>query len=137
MELIVVIGIIAVLTVIVVANVNPRKNLADARNAQRESDVLTLLNAIHQYLVDKGDLPSTIPLVTMTELCKSGNAGLPCSNGVRLEVLSGTYLVAVPVDPLAPSTGTGTRYWIAKDTRGRVTVIAAYAEENKSIYMTR
>jgi type II secretory pathway pseudopilin PulG len=137
MELIVSIGIIGVLAVIVIINVNPTKNLANARNAQRESDVLTLMNAVHQYLVDKGDLPATIPVVAMKEVCKSGDAGFLCDGGVRLEMLSGTYLSGIPTDPLAPSTGTGTRYWMAKDTRGRVTVIAAYAEDGKSIFLTR
>lgn len=137
MELIIVIGIIAVLALIVAANINPTKNLAEARNSQRRSDVGVLMNATHQYLLDTGALPTTIPLVTLKEICKGGAAGLPCSNGVRLTVLSGTYLAGIPVDPLAPLTGTGTRYYISKDTLGRVTIVSAYAERNESIFLTR
>ena len=94
MELIIVIGIIAVLCLIVVANVNPTKNLAEARNAQRRSDVGTIMNAVHQYLLDTGGLPTAIPIVSMREICKGGNNGLPCSGGVTLDVLvsSGRYL---------------------------------------------
>ena len=137
MELIICIGIIAVLAVVVIANVNPTKNLAAARNAQRESDILTIMNAVHQHLVDKGSLPSTIPIVTMKEVCRTGDEGAACSYGVRLEMLSGTYLKSLPMDPLASATGTGTRYYMAQDTRGRVTIIAAYAELGKSIYLIR
>jgi prepilin-type N-terminal cleavage/methylation domain-containing protein len=136
-ELLISIAIIAVLAVVVVANINPTKNLADSRNAQRESDVIVVMNSVHQFLVDSGNLPDTIPLVTMKEICKTGTDGDPCAEGVKLDMLSPDYVKQVPIDPLAPATGTGTRYWIARDSRGRVTVIAAFAELNKNIFLTR
>lgn len=136
MELIIVIGIMAVLAVIVVTSVNPTKNLTDARNAQRESDVIVIMNAVHQYLLDTGALPDTVPYIQMKQICRTGSAGLPCSNGVLLGMLEGAYFASVPVDPLV-ATGTGTQYWIARNSGNRVTVIAAYAEGNKSIFITR
>lgn len=136
-ELLVVLAIMAVLAVVVIANINPSKNLADARNAERESDVVVIMNSVHQFLLDTGSLPNGIPIVTMKEICKSGPTGLPCGNGVRLDQLVGTYVAAVPQDPLAPKTGTGTSYWIARDTLGRITIIAAYSERNQNIFMTR
>ena len=136
-ELLLVIAIMALLMFVTLLALNPTKQLADARNAQRQSDVNVLINATHQYLVDHDALPGQIPLSTSKEICRTGNAGLPCTNGVRLEELSGTYIAEVPHDPLAPTTGTGTRYWIVRDPADRVTVIAPYAERNKNIYMTR
>lgn len=136
MELIIVIGIMAVLAVIVVTSVNPTKNLTDARNAQRESDVIVIMNAVHQYQLDTGDLPDTLPYLTMKQICRTGSKGLPCSGGVLLPMLEGTYFASMPVDPLVTS-GTGTQYWITRNSGRRVTVIAAYAEGNKSIFITR
>ena len=51
-ELLLVIGIIAILASIVIVAINPTKQLADARDAQRRSDVNTVLNAVYQYAID-------------------------------------------------------------------------------------
>ncbi len=136
-ELLLVIAIMAVLMFVTILALNPSKQLADARNAQRQSDVNAIINAAHKYLVDHDALPVDIPLGTSEEICRTGDEGLPCAHGVRLEMLSGTYVAELPRDPLAPVTGTGTRYWIVKDAAGRMTVIAPYAERGKSIFMSR
>ena len=47
-ELLLVIGIIAILASIVIVAINPTKQLADARDAQRRSDVNTVLNAVYR-----------------------------------------------------------------------------------------
>lgn len=51
-ELLIVIGIIAILAAVVIVAVNPSKQFAQARNAQRESNVSTILNAIGQVIAD-------------------------------------------------------------------------------------
>lgn len=136
-ELLLVIAIMAVLMFVTIIALNPSKQLADARNAQRQSDVNVIINALHQHFVDHDTLPPGIPVGVTKEICKTGSEGLPCANGVRLEALSGTYIAELPRDPLAPPTGTGTRYWITQDSLGRVTVVAPYAERGKNISMTR
>ncbi len=131
-ELLLVIGIIAILAAIVIVAINPTKQLGDARNAQRRSDVNTILNAVYQYAIDhNGSLPSSIS-TTVTEICVTDAAS--CTGGVDLDVLTGSYLVKVPADPQA--SGTGTDYTIVRAANGRVTV-AAPSAENATITVTR
>ena len=135
-ELLLVIGIIAILAAIVIVAINPTKQLGDARNAQRRADVNTVLNAVYQYSIDNnGNLPSTI-LTSATKICKSG-VNVSCTGGVSLNMLTGSYIVAVPSDPQT-ATATGTNYTIFKDaTSKRITVAAPGAEQGASITVTR
>lgn len=57
-EILLVIGIIAVLATVVIVALNPAQRFADARNARRLSDIQSILSATQQYIVDnKGVLP--------------------------------------------------------------------------------
>jgi prepilin-type N-terminal cleavage/methylation domain-containing protein len=126
-ELLLVIGIIAILASIVIVAINPTKQLGDARNAQRRQDVNTVLNAVYQYSIDKkGALPTGIA-ATDKGICVTGAA--TCVNGIDLTVLTqtGTYLVKIPSDPKA-TTATGAGYNIRKDANGRLTVTAPLTE---------
>ena len=68
-ELLLVIGIIAILAVAVFVALNPAKRFADARDARRESDVETILSALHQYNIDqKGVFPTDFPLLSHQEM---------------------------------------------------------------------
>jgi prepilin-type N-terminal cleavage/methylation domain-containing protein len=98
-ELLLVIGIIAILASIVIVAINPTKQLGDARNAQRRSDVNTILNAVYQYAIDhNGTLPTGITTVTK-HICATG-AGTTCdTSGISLDVLTGSYIVKLPHDP--------------------------------------
>ena len=138
-ELLLVIGIIAILASIVIVAINPTKQLADARNAQRRSDVNTVLNAVYQYAIDNnGTLPGCLPSAvvgTTYNVCLSNNC-TGVTNGCNLAALTGTYIVSIPVDP-SGATGNDTRYDIAKDANSRVTVTAASAEQGDTITVTR
>jgi len=135
-ELLLVIGIIAILAAIVIVAINPTKQLGDARNAQRRSDVKTILDAVYQYALDNnGNLPSTITTTNRT-ICKSG-VNVSCGGaGVNLNVLTGSYIVALPADPQS-STATGTNYMIQSLSNGRVTVASPGAEQGATISVTR
>ncbi len=139
-ELLLVIGIIAILASIVIVAINPTKQLGDARDAQRRSDVNTILNAVYQYAIDNnGTLPSDIS-TTETEICRGSTEPASCSTdeGVNLRMLTGAYLVSIPADPQAVSTSTGTHYTILKDSSGRITVRAWGTEQEETdISVTR
>lgn len=125
-ELLLVIGIIAILAAIVIVAINPTRQLGQARNAQRNSDVNTMLNAIWQYAIDKnGNMPkehidtgdSVADSVDATWRMLGGHAtgcavlGTPtgatnhcgtltvAADCLNLRALSGTYVVSVPGDP--------------------------------------
>ncbi len=134
-ELLLVIGIIAILASIVIVAINPTKQLGSARNAQRSSDVNTVVNAVYQYAIDKNNLPSTIT-TTVTPICKT--ATIPtAAECVNLRMLSGTYIVSMPVDPSVATASGWTGYTIVKDSNNRITVNAYKAEQSASISVTR
>ena len=145
-ELLLVIGIIAILASIVIVAINPTKQLADARNAQRRSDVNTVLNAVYQYAIDNnGSLPTCIDttgkgVCTGGSDCTSyaGGTGGP-STGCDLDTLTGSYLVNLPTDPSGTPDGSTayTGYDIVRDANRRVTVSAPFAEEGATISVTR
>ena len=136
-ELLLVLAIISILASIILVALNPGKQLGKSRDAERQSAVNTILNAVYQYAVDRNNIPPGIPIDTPRSICKDN--AISCNNGVNLSVLSqsGKYLVAIPSDPQAPLGGTGTNYSIVQSANGRITVSAPGAEQTASISATR
>jgi len=144
LEVLLVVAIIAILAGIVIIAINPGKQLGDSRNAQRQADVTTILNAVYQYSLDNnGTLPTSITN-TATEMCKTGTVAATCTSGSLVDLstvtTSGKYIAALPVDPQCPTgcATNGNGYKISKDaTTGRVTVMAINPEQGKTISVTR
>lgn len=134
-EVLVVIALIAILAAITFIAINPAKNFADARNAQRSVDVAQILNAVTQYTSEQGNAIGdlgTIPLCTATPAAVGSGVG-----NVNLATnLVDEYIVGIPVDP---STGTAadTGYTICTTANGRVTIAAPDAENGKVISVRR
>ena len=141
-ETLLVIGIIAILAAVVIVAINPGRQLSQARNSQRWSNVNSILNATHQYAVDNtGNFPANIPTsadcsgTATNEICKSGGS---CAGLVDLSVLTvnETYLVSIPFDPSGETTN-GSGYHIAQSSNGRITVCAPDAEVAATINVIR
>ena len=151
LEILLVIGIIAILAGIVIVAINPSKQLAVVRNTQRKSDLKQLYNAITQYYIDNSAYPSTISTTTLNEVCNTGavsntstsTSGANCATAglANLSVLVPTYLTAIPTDPTgtssllsfiptayAATTATGTGYKVGVNTAKQVLISAPLAE---------
>lgn len=104
--------------------------LAEQRNAQRQTDVNIILNAIYQYYVDNsGVLPAGI-LEDQKEICTSDIALADCGNLVWLgELLEDEkYLSYLPKDPSGECADKGICYEVKRSIDDKVTVIAPHAE---------
>jgi prepilin-type N-terminal cleavage/methylation domain-containing protein len=138
-EVLVVIGILAVLLLITLVAINPARQFSQANNTQRGSDVNSILNAINQYAADnKGTLPAGIT----TSVQPISNTGADLC-----DLLVTDYLAALPRDPLTPGGSIAesacaaaytTGYTVVRSaTNNRVTVAAPAAELGASISATR
>ena len=98
-EILVVIGIIAILATIVLIAINPARQFAQANDTQRTSNVNAILNAIGQYIADnKGMLPKGAE-VTPVEITDTPKV-ISKSSGIDLcKALVPNYLPSLPVDP--------------------------------------
>jgi len=136
-EVLLVIVIIAILAGIVIVAINPSRQISQANNAERDSDVKSILDAVHEYAIDnRGTLPSAI--TTTATIIGDDTAEIDiCS------LLVPTYIAEMPFDPTATGaaytdcTTYYTGYTIAADANGRLTVAAPSAELSETISVTR
>lgn len=145
-EILVVIGIIAILATIVVIAINPARQFAQARNTQRTANVNAILNAIGQRIADnKGifdgavsgtsqDCPLLPTNTTKRDVLDDGSETLNTGN-IDLSCLVPTYIPAIPKDPEVTS-GNDTEYDLTMDN-GRVKIGAPNAELGETIEVTR
>jgi len=128
-ELLIVIGIIAILAAIIYVAVDPSRRLAEARNAERWSSVNAILNGYLKYTVDNaGAEPASLTAGTYYMIGTGADATACTAQATSAVVNLATnlvdeYLSSIPVDPF-PSTNTGAKtfYYIHKSTNGRITV---------------
>ncbi len=136
-EILVVIGIIAILAAVVIVAINPARQFAQARNTQRWSNVNTILNAVTQRMVDnKGIWNSTCGASTVT-LPATATAIGTTSGNVNLDpCIVPTYVSTMVMDP---STGTAgdTGYTIMQAAGGGRITVAATGELGETISVTR
>ncbi|MGI5827916.1 MAG: type II secretion system protein [Patescibacteria group bacterium] len=131
-ELLVVIGVIAILAAIVLVAVNPGRQFANARDTQRQSDLYAITNAIYQYVAEhQGNLPDTDgdPLtdsfpeeavcigsaVGCFDLANAGDGG---------DTIVPTYIPEIPTDPSENQPGE-TGYFISRDENNRIIASAS------------
>lgn len=144
-EILVVIGIIAVLAAIVIVAINPARQFAQARNSQRTSNVNAILNAIGQNIADNKGLfnCSGVTFQTATTSANAVIGGTGTLTHIRPCIVP-TYMPELPVDPIgginscdasnAACTTYDTKYVVAQDsTSKRITVCAPNATTETAI----
>lgn len=141
-ELLVVIGILAILLAITLIAINPARQFGQANNTKRRSDVLQILNAIHQYVAEnQGQLPAEVSGLTADTATAFNDTNFPNLCG---ELMT-DYIPALPTDPSLNTVnitdctvvGWSTGYSIARDAANRVTVSAPTTDNNATISVTR
>jgi type II secretory pathway pseudopilin PulG len=137
-EILLAIGILAILATATIIAINPARQFAEARNTQRWNDVHAITNAVYQYSVaHKGKLPIEIPLPgePLVEICIPEAIACPTIVGIPSLTDNGIYLRAIPVDPSCPDACMEyeTGYSITTTPQGRIHVISDYAELGETI----
>lgn len=133
-EIIVVIALISILAAITFVAINPAKTFADVRNAQRQSNVSEILNAVTQYTAESGHALAdfgAIATCPATSAIGSGAGNINLST-----LLVDTYIAGIPVDP-SSGTAANTGYTICKTASNRVTIAAPDAENGQTISVKR
>lgn len=149
-EILIVIGMLAILTTVVLVAVNPLRQFAQARNSQRQANVSTILNAVSNRIADNrgrfldGDgctvtLPDTQQL--MAGMGSEVHSGGSDSLNIR-PCLVPAYISEMPVDPhtgsqtcdsiacATPGEAYNSGYYISQDPETmRVKVCAPAAAE--------
>jgi prepilin-type N-terminal cleavage/methylation domain-containing protein len=143
-EVLVVIGIIAILATIVLVAVNPTRQFKLARDSQRTSNVNAILNAIHQNMAEHRGVfvcsgaAKTLPTV---ETIVKGT-GIRTDAGDIAYCLVPDYISSLPYDPSITDAhfesvdDYDTGYSVIQDTNGRVTA-SSTGELTASISVTR
>ncbi len=140
-EILVVIGLIAILAAIVLIAINPGRQFALAHDSQRVSNTNTILNAIGQRFADnKGTFGGTFSVAGVSYTCPdiatltpgtdydiSSTTSAIAGTTVGLACLIPTYVANFPLDPKY-TTGAVTLYKMSVDAAGRITIKAPNAE---------
>ena len=144
-EVLVVIGIIAVLAAVVLVAVNPARQFKLARDSQRTANVEALLNAVHQNMSEhRGTFTcagTAHALPAITTVVKASSSTPPLAADIA-GCLVPDYLSSLPFDPSAPGahyaspTDYDTEYEIFQDSNGRITA-SSTGELTATIAVTR
>ena len=155
-EILVVIGLIAILATIVIIAINPARQFAQGRDTQRTSHLNTILNAIGQRMADNkgffGDgttlgidgkscpkIPSHETAAKITLPPKSGTVPAEAvqigtaSGNIDLSCLVPTYMSTMQFDPNGTADAANTGYYIVQDNNttdgaGRVLLYSTSTE---------
>jgi len=130
-EILLVIGIIVILAGGIIVALNPGRQFAKARDAQRYTDLNGLLNAIVQNMTEnqgRWNCPSsqnhstTLPTVTPTIIRATGTE--ENSNQINLSCLVPNFLSRIPIDPSLDQTGEISGYTVQSQEGGRIRLCA-------------
>ena len=135
LEILLVIASIGILASIVLVAVNPTRQIALGRNANRLTDVGAIYKAIDQYTIKNQQLPPSIEAMSVgfanrVDICKPGQSAVGCLN-IASDLIP-NFLINIPSDP-SRSTSTSTRYSVVKNLNDTFAVWSEEAELGKEI----
>lgn len=152
-ELLVVIGILAILLAITLIAINPARQFGQANDTRARSDILQVLNSIHQFQADSvnnGQLPAAVVgMVALTPYPIRHTTDNTDLEANLCSELLGTYIPALPVEPslnqpnITACTDTNgpveynTGYTVTKDLNNRITVSGGNDVNGDPITVTR
>jgi type IV pilus assembly protein PilA len=141
LEVLMVIGILAILAGVVLVAINPARQFKIARDSQRNANISTILNAIGQNLTDHGGVFTCEGIITPVPTEKTL---LSAVDGFDIaKCLVPDYISVLPFDPLKEGAHFNdeldydTGYFIESDAEGRITIMADGEVASTTISVTR
>jgi competence protein ComGC len=132
LEILLVSSVVVLIIAAVLLALNPKRELSDARNAQRYADINLIVNGVYKYALDNGGkMPANISQ-NLSDIC----FGDDCKDGaVNLSELlkDGKYLSATLKDPKAIS-GSGYKIQLQGD---KIKIVAPNAEWGAKVEIVR
>lgn len=141
LEILIVVGIIAILATIIIVAIDPAERFRNARESRRLSDIQTLSSVVHQYLIDqKGKYPPGIDekerqigtaksgCALQTDICQVGGS----QDCVDLSETLHAYLSTIPEDPESGSSAY-THYTIQREKDGTRLMVRACDSSEKHV----
>lgn len=143
LEILIVIAIISLMSTVLIVALNPQRQIAKARDTERETDLNAILLSVYQYQAEhSGTLPDTDgdPLTdnfptALTCIGTDGGCFNLGSAGETDETIVPVYMAVIPQDP-ATGSGGNTGYSIYVDENNRL-VASASGETKGAITITR
>ncbi|HMP67186.1 MAG TPA: LamG domain-containing protein [Candidatus Paceibacterota bacterium] len=125
LEMLLVIAIIAILAGIVIVAINPGRQLAQARNAQRASDLNAIDKALKQYYIDNRAWPAALNSDgNVYDICDTGGDNSNDCVNLGDGILVPVYISALPQNP------SGGNYILALETNSNLSLGAPGSTES-------
>ena len=140
LEVLMVIGILAILAAVVLVAINPARQFKIARDSQRNANISTILNAIGQNLTDHGGVFTCEGVIKIIPTSKAliANSGFDIAS-----CLVPDYISVLPFDPskedsqYTNESNYNSGYYIQSDEEGRITISANGEVTNSVLSVTR
>lgn len=142
LEVLMVIGILAILAGVVLVAINPARQFKIARDSQRNANISTILNAIGQNLTDHGGVFACEGVITSVPVSKTQMSSTDDDFDIA-RCLVPDYISVLPFDPskdgakFVDELDYNTGYFIESDAEGRITVSADGEVSSTTLAVTR
>lgn len=142
LEVLMVIGILAILAAVVLVAINPARQFKIARDSQRNANVATILNAIGQNMTDHGGVFTCEGVITEIPSIKTQMSSAEGDFDIAKCIVP-DYISVLPFDPskegsqYTDESDYNTGYSIQSDSEGRVTISADGEVSGAPLSVTR